>query len=101
LKLSEARVLFKKCQNIGLSGFVVRRHCWKDHPERLFTQMEILNLLLGKGNLRDNKMPSAKPDSFLWHCKDDENRSVQIAVVFNEDGRITAIAISAFRKVEQ
>lgn len=98
LKLSEARVLYSKCQKEGESAFIVRKHCWKDYPERKFSQIEVLNLLLGKGILKMNHFPSAKPNSFLWSCKDAASSNVEIVVIL-EDGLILAVAISAFRKV--
>ena len=98
LKLSEARILYSGCQKIGESAFVIRRHCWKDHPDRRFSQIEVLNLLLGRGVLKTNHFPSAKADSFIWLCKDNQDRRVEIVVVLN-DGQIQAIAISAYREV--
>ncbi|NRA47342.1 MAG: hypothetical protein HRU09_20520 [Oligoflexales bacterium] len=96
MKLKEARVCFKQCQDVGAGAFMVRRHCWVDHPKRAFTQAEVLRLLLGKGHLKNNHYPSAKPGSFLWTCKDDDDESVEIAVII-EEGKIKAIAISAYR----
>ena len=97
MKLSEAKELFEACQRNGVSGFIIKKHCWKDHPERKFSQLEVLNLLLGKGVLKVNRFPSAKPDSFLWSCKDMFGKQVQIAIIFDNKS-IVAIAISAYRE---
>ncbi|MBP6217250.1 MAG: hypothetical protein KA436_01540 [Oligoflexales bacterium] len=97
MKLSEARSFFEVCRKRGENAFIIRKHCWKDHPERRFSPIELLNLLLGSGRLKSNPFPSAKPDSFLWCCKDRAGKNVEIAVIF-ESAKITAIAISAYRK---
>lgn len=97
MKLSEAKIHFEACQRRGESAFVIRKHCWKDHPERRFSPIELLNLLLGSGQLKINHFPSAKPDSFLWYCKDRAGKNVEIAIVF-ENEKVTAIAISAYRR---
>lgn len=96
LKLTEAQKTYGECQRQGSSAFVIRRHCWADHPKRAFTKVEVLRLLLGKGLLQLNRFPSAKENSFLWICKDDDGDRVEIAVII-ENGIIKATAISAYR----
>ncbi|MBF0363904.1 MAG: hypothetical protein HQK49_22990 [Oligoflexia bacterium] len=98
MKLSEAKSVFKWCQDSGSKHFIIRKHCWEDHPRRCFTKLEVLNLLVGEGTLKDNKFPSAQRNSFLWCCKDKNGNDVQITVVINNYDEITAIAISAYRK---
>lgn len=98
MKLTDARQLLKKCQERGPEGFIIKRHCWVDQLERKFTKLEVLNLLRGKGILKVNRYPSAKSESFLWCCKDKDDRDVEIAVLF-DSGQIIAIAISAYRRI--
>lgn len=97
MRLTDARVVFKLCQKKGPSGFLIKKHCWSDHPGRKFTMAEVLNLLLGSGILKDNRYPSAKLGSFLWVCRDKNNAQVEIAVII-EKTEILAIAISAYRE---
>ena len=97
LNLSDARKCFRSCQKLGNQAFVIKKHCWADHPNRGFTTAEVLRLLLGGGHLKDNRFPTAQPNSFLWVCKDDDGDNVEIAVII-ESKRIKAIAISAYRK---
>ena len=96
MKLKEARDCLEQCQKLGAAAFVIRRHCWADHPRRAFTQAEVLRLLLGKGHLKNNHYPAAKPSSFLWTCKDDDDESVEVAVIIEEE-KIKVVAISAYR----
>ena len=105
--LSRAKHLFQDCQKRGDAGFIIKKHCWQDYPQRSFSQLEVLNLLLGSGTLIDNRFPSAKEGSFIWKCRDSASRNVEIVIVFTENGEVatctevklfTAIAISAHRK---
>ena len=100
MKLSQARSIYAECKKEGPSAFTIRRHCWADHPERKFTQAEVLRLLLGTGHLTLNQFPSAKPDSFIWTCKDDDNDRVEIVVII-KDNCIKATAISAYRESKE
>jgi hypothetical protein len=98
MKLKEARELFHvlRTQN----AIEVRRHAWRDHPERGFSPLELIRLVQGKGALHDNRYPSALPNSFLWLCRDDEGRKTEVAILFerNERGQFILV-VHAYRDV--
>jgi hypothetical protein len=97
VKLTEAKILFEKCRNKSKGGFIIKRHCWADHQRRGFDREEVELLLYREGRLVLNRFPSAKPDSFLWECKDDFGENVEIVLLFDGE-EIVATAISAYRK---
>ncbi len=98
MKLSEARRLFARLRD--LDAIEIRRHAWKDHPERGFSPLELVRLIKARGNLQDNKYPTAVTGSFLWICRDDDGRKTEMAIVFerNESGEMIMV-IHAYRKV--
>ena len=77
-------------------------HAYRDHPERRFTAVEIVALVQGRGVLKDNKMPTAQPESFLWMCKDVADRRCELVVRFEAlDSRPNelVLVVSAWRAV--
>lgn len=94
MKLSDARKLFSELRKNGF--IIVYPHAYRDHKERKFTEDEIKHLVIyANGFLSDNNYPSAIDGSFLFTCKDDFNRKVEIAVLLENK----IIVVHAFRKV--
>lgn len=93
----------------GHCKILVKFHAYKDHPKRLFTELEIKNLVkFGIGRVEENKSSQAIPDSFLFYPKDEEGRECKLVVLLTEveienisgDGKKEMILIcSAFREV--
>ncbi len=83
---------------------MVKRHAYLDYPDRGFSPEEILDLCEGSGRLLDNKAATAKPDSYVWHCKDEEGRGVEIVVLIETietpRSREILLVISAFRRLK-
>lgn len=98
MTLTEARRKFDTLRADG-SKVIVRRHAWADYPKRNFSPAEIRALIAGSGVLRDNRVANPAPDSFVWHCKDDDGQACELAVVFetNEANELV-IVISAYRE---
>ena len=64
----------------------------------------IIALMQGGGRLGDNKMPSAVPESFMWSCKDESERSCELVVKFESiegNPNELILVISAFREVKK
>lgn len=61
----------------------------------MFTKAEVLNLLLGKGLLTDNKNKTYA-GSFVWKCKDSAENPVEIVVLFNEATQVASVEIKRF-----
>ncbi len=95
MKLKEARKLFNELRIQG--KIVLTDHVINDHKERLFTIVEIYQLIQHtKGKLSDNnRFPTSTKGSFLYECKDNLNMDVQAAVVLKDN----VIVIHIFRKV--
>lgn len=82
MKLSEAKRLFAELRQ---GPVIVKRHAYRDHPERKFTPTELVNLVKSaSGRLRNNTMPSAISGSFLWCCHDEDGRPCELAILFEE-----------------
>ena len=103
MKLRDAKILFDRLILDAWRIAVRKKHVFGDHPERLFTLVEIRALVQGSGRLLDNnKMPSAQPGSFIWACKDNEDRRCELVVLFEPlDGNPNemVLVISAYREV--
>ncbi len=98
MKLKEARALFDRLRTFRQVR--IKKHAWKDHPERKFTPQELEELVLGSGLLTENKFPSAIPRSFLWVCKDQNKRRVEIGILFEkDDNEDWIIIVHAWRKI--
>lgn len=84
------------------SRIVIKKHAYLDYPDRGFSPEEILDLCAGPGRLLDNRAASAKPDSYVWHCKDEESNSVELVVLIetkeSPHSRELLLVISAFRR---
>ena len=100
MKLKEARSLFNEIRKQD-GRISVKPHAWRDHPERKFTPLELVRLIKGKGQIHDNKYPTAAVGSFLWVCKDDDMRRTEVSVVLERDkyGDLIVI-IHAYREVK-
>lgn len=97
MKLRMARTLFNELRKEG--RITILRHAWQAHPNRGFTRIELVKLVQGSGNLQLNLFPSAQVGSFLWICKDLEDRRTEIAIVIEtEDNGDSIVIIHAFRK---
>jgi hypothetical protein len=95
--LLDAQRLFNSLRTKGM--IAVRKHPVEDYPDRRFTAEELSSLVQGKGHLSDNKMPSAKANSYKWKCRDALGRTCEIVVVFEtlEDGQLIVV-IHAWRR---
>jgi len=94
MKLRDAREIFSELRKTGI--IIVYPHAYRGHPEREFTSDEIKYLIIyAQGFLSENTYPSAIEGSFLFTCKDDSNRKVEMAVILENK----IIVIHAFRKV--
>ncbi len=103
MKLRDAKILFDKLRadagRIFLTGHILR-----DHPERGFTRDVVLALVMGRGRLVDNKMPSAVAESFMWLCKDAADRPCELVVKFEAlQGKPNelVLVISAYRETKK
>jgi hypothetical protein len=77
---------------------LVSEHAWKDHPERAFTALEIVELVKGgRGSLRLNKANSAIEGSVVLHVRDRQDRSCEIVLIIMEDENRIRVC-SAWRK---
>ena len=95
MKLTEARVVFAKLRTQE-SCITVYPHAHLAHPERQFTQAELVSLvMLARGILTLNEYPTAVEGSFLFICRDEKKRNVEIAVLL--EGKI--LVIHAFRRI--
>lgn len=82
MRLVEARRKFRELRQ-DPTRIAVRQHAWRDHPERRFSPPEIVELIhLAAGELRDNRAPTAQPESFVFHCKDGAGRRCELVVRF-------------------
>ncbi len=86
------------------SRIIVKKHAFKDYPERGFSPSEIVELIAGPGRLFDNKAATAKPNSYVWHCRDEDENEVELVVLIEvtyvpqEQGLV--LVISAFRRLK-
>lgn len=96
MKLTEARSIFAELRNKE-ENIVVYPHAYLAHPEREFTQAELVTLvMLARGILALNEYPTAVEGSFLFICRDEKKRNVEIAVLFEEK----ILVIHAFRRIK-
>ena len=64
---------------------VVKNHAFLDHPNRQFTNLEIINLVkFGKGLVKENNFPSAIENSFLFCTKDEQNEICELVLLIEE-----------------
>ncbi len=68
----------------GQNKVQVKKHAWRDHPKRNFTEIEILNIVRGIGQIRPNVAATALPGSFVFHAKDDDDADCEIVVLIEE-----------------
>lgn len=89
---------------------IVKGHAYIDHPERKFTQIEILNLIRsGRGTINENQARTATPGSVLFKVKDDLDRDCELVVLIEEELKKEdevsvahmIIVISAYRRVDE
>lgn len=93
----------------GNCKIIIRYHAYGDHPERMFTELEIKNLVkYGSGMVTENDSPEAIAESILFFPKDDEERECKLVVLLDEieiedeSGTIikeSIIVCSAYREV--
>lgn len=96
MKLTEARDLFSKLRKLE-SNIIIDPHAYKAHPEREFTEPELKTLVLhASGLLTLNNYATAAQGSFLFVCRDEKKRNVEIAMLFS--GKI--LVIHAFRRIK-
>ena len=102
LTLSEARTIFGESRQ-DRSCILPRPHSYRDHPERLFTREEIVNLVhSGRGQLHDNnRAVTALPGSFLLKLDDHEGRACELGLFLDEDGVWRIVVHHAWRKVKK
>lgn len=80
----------------------VADHALKDHPERVWTYDELLQLVRDGQQLVDNKkVDNPIPESWLLKVKDIKKRKCEIAFLFEEEKRgIIIIAVKhAYRNM--
>lgn len=95
LKLKEISAYFQS--NRKGSKVLVSAHAWKDHPERQFTALELIDLVKnGRGVLRLNAAASAIEGSAVLHVSDKQNRKCEIVLIIMEDDNIIKVC-SAWR----
>lgn len=86
------------------SRIIVRKHAYKDYPERGFSPSEIIELIAGPGRLFDNKAATAKPNSYVWHCRDEDENDVELVVLIEmidvPEEQNMVLVISAFRRLK-
>ena len=96
MKLTEARAVFAELRTFE-SKIIVYPHAYLAHPERQFTQAELVTLvMLAKGILTLNGYPTAVEGSFLFICQDEKKRNVEIAVLLEKK----ILVIHAFRRIK-
>jgi hypothetical protein len=96
LGLTEARKQFNKLRDARKVR--IAPHAYKDHPGRKFTEQEVRSLVLdGSGFLHANNGASAKPNSWMWKCRDAKGESCEIIVLLEQDGDELILVISAWR----
>lgn len=95
--LTEAKRLFDVLR-VSDSKIFVTGHAHRDHRSRGFSVVEIVRLIRGKGVLRVNHAATAKPGSFVWHCKDEIGRACELTCLFEvlENGQVVVV-VSAWR----
>lgn len=101
MQLGEAKIKFLSLRH-DESRIHVRRHAHADYPKREFTLAEVKTLAMtSRGVLRDNHVDSPAPDSFVWWCRDGQDRQVQLTVKFEmfEGTGEVILVISAYRRV--
>ena len=99
LTLAEARKLLRNIQ--GSCRIEVKRHAYKDHPERRFNVPVLINLVRTATTLITNTSGEAIPGSFKLIVYDHKQRQCQLIVLFEkipESGEYI-IVCSAYRKV--
>ena len=96
MRLKEARALFSELRMLE-SNILIFRHAYIDHPEREFTEPELKSLVINaKGLLTLNNYPTAVDGSFLFICRDEKKRNVEIAVLIQNK----ILVIHAFRRIK-
>ena len=96
MKLTEARAVFAELRTQE-SNIVVYPHAHLVHPERKFTEAELRTLVMqATGILSLNNYPTAVEGSFLFICRDEKKRNVEIAILL--EGKI--LVIHAFRRIK-
>ncbi len=107
--LSDKKKLFFQIR--AQCEIIVKSHAFRDHPDRGFSKLELVNLVrLKTGRVAENKSPEAIEESFLFFVKDDLNRECKLVLLIeeveifdDETGTLrkeTIIVCSAFRKIE-
>ena len=95
VKLKDITAYFE--DNRKGSKLLVSAHAWKDHPNRGFTHLEIVDLVKnGRGSLRLNKAASAIPDSVVLHVKDKLGRNCELVLLITEEANVIKVC-SAWR----
>lgn len=96
IKLTQARKIFNQLRKEG--KIEIRKHAYKDYPEREFSDAEIRFLISEtNGKLSDNnRFPTSTKGSFLYDCKDLRGRQCEFALLIEN----TLVVIHAFRRVK-
>ena len=85
----------------------MKKHAFKDYPERGFSEREIISLVrYGIGPIENNSSPNAIKDSFLFFPEDDIGRECKLVILLEvieiEDKKATEnkqiIVCSAYRE---
>jgi hypothetical protein len=96
VKLRELSTYFSS--NRKSCKVLVSDHAWKDHRERGFTALEIVDLVKnGRGSLRLNTADSAIEGSVVLHVKDRQERKCELVLIIKEDENIIRVC-SAWRR---
>ncbi len=100
LNLKDAQKLYEEIKEDCL--ILVKRHAFKDHPERRFTLDEIVMLTREGKTLKLGSLPSAPKESFLIIAKDDGGRHCELGILFEQDEKSGKfiICIHAWRKLK-
>jgi hypothetical protein len=105
----QKRLFFEKRATCDV---LVKNHAFRDHPERGFSQPEIIQLVRnGAGTISENNSQEAIDGSVLFSTKDDFGRACKFSIRVTEveiDGgptssggtkRVSIVVFNAFRKV--
>lgn len=105
LELKKDKLLFLKIRD--KCQIIVKKHAFKDYPERGFSEREIIELVrYGTGQIILNSSPEAIKGSFLFKPKDKNGRECKLVILLDviefEDEHSTekklVIVCSAYRK---